>query len=40
MKSWIAQGRYRSFNTNGPMLLVLDPKTGATILEPLKLKTV
>jgi hypothetical protein len=35
LKSWIAQGRYKSFTTGKPMLLVLSKETGATILEPL-----
>lgn len=34
-QTWKKQGRYRSFITGKPMLLVLDPKTGATVLEPL-----
>lgn len=34
-QTWKAQGSYRSFRTNKPMLLVLDKATGATVLEPL-----
>lgn len=33
-KLWIKQGRYKS-EDGTKMILVLDPKTGATILEPL-----
>jgi hypothetical protein len=40
LKTWIAQGKYRSINTGEPMILVLDPKTGATILEPLTRKKI
>jgi hypothetical protein len=32
---WKAQGSYKSFNTGKPMLLTMDDKTGATVLEPL-----
>jgi len=32
---WISQGKYKSFNTDKPMVLVMDEKTGATVLEPL-----
>lgn len=37
--TWVKQGKYRSFRTGKPMILVLDKITGATVLEPLK-KTV
>ena len=35
-KLWKSQGSYKSFNTGKPMVLVMDEKTGATVLEPLK----
>ena len=38
-KIWEKQGKYKSFNTGEPMILVMDKETGATILEPLKKPT-
>ena len=35
MKTWKAQGEYKSINTGKPMILVMDKETGATVLEPL-----
>jgi hypothetical protein len=34
-KLWIAQGQYKSITTGQPMVIVMDEKTGGTVLQPL-----